>query len=263
MPKYLLILLLCLGISSAFATILIYGDTRNHPDVHRALVSKVQNIPVDAVFYTGDMNQKGRNQSEYDSFKEIISPLKAPFYPVRGNHEKDLDLYLKNFPLPEMKSYYSLYISRDSLHCIVLDSNLDILPGSAQYKWLVKELNEAQDPVILYLHHPVFSSGYHGDELGLQLFMPNLLAKYRIAAVISGHEHSFEHLRYKGLDYFVSGGGGAPLREQDQADPNSVFFRKTHHYNLLSRKADTLVWQSYDLDGKLLYETQIELSHEK
>jgi 3',5'-cyclic AMP phosphodiesterase CpdA len=255
-------LLLLFSISRLFGTVLIYGDTRKHPDVHRQLIRQVQALDYDTVVFTGDMNQKGTTQKEYDQFKDIIRPLRAPFFPVRGNHERDLELYLKNFPTPNAKSYYSLVAIPDVLQFIVLDSNLEIIPGSAQYEWLLTELEQASHPLMLFIHHPVFSSGYHGDELGLSWFLPTLLSKYPVLAVISGHEHSFEHLQYQGIDYFVSGGGGAPLRNRKTEHPNSRFFQMTHHYNLLHHAADHLLWQCFDLEGKLLYETRIGLPTE-
>jgi len=260
MRKYLILLLLFVGINQVQATVLIYGDTRKHPEVHQGLIEQVKELDLSAVFFTGDMNQRGTKQSEYDQFKEIIRPLKAPFYPVRGNHERDLELFYKNFPLPQGKSYYSLVAIPEALQFIILDTNLDIMPGSSQYSWLISELEQAAYPVILLLHHPVVSSGYHGDELGLSWFLPNLLAKYRIAAVISGHEHSFEHLRFEGIDYFVTGGGGAPLRNRKTVHPHSCFFQVAHHYNLLHKEADQLVWQCFDLEGNLFYETRIPYS---
>ena len=257
MRRILLCLALLIICIYAGATVLIYGDTRNHPEVHRELIARVQELRVNAVFHTGDLNQKGKSQSEYDSFKEIISPLPAPFYAIRGNHEKDLALFIKNFPSVDGLSFYSVIC--DSLKFIILDSNLPLLPGSAQYRWLVNELESSKLPLILMLHHPVFSSGYHGDELGLQYYLPQLFKKYPVAAVISGHEHSFEHLIWEGLDFFVSGGGGAPLREQGSPDPRSVFFNMIHHYNLLIRQPQALLWQCFDLKGDLLYETTISL----
>jgi acid phosphatase len=212
---------------------------------------------VEAIFHTGDLNQRGKAQSEYDSFKEIISPLKAPFYVARGNHEKDLALFLDNFSSAEGRSYYS--VVHDSLKFVVLDSNLSLLPNTGQYRWMLNELESADLPIVLILHHPIFSSGYHGDELGLQYYLPQLLKKHRVAAVISGHEHSFEHLRWEGLNFFVSGGGGAPLRERENHDPRSLYFNMTHHYNLLSRKSNSLLWQCFDLQGNLLYECNVYL----
>lgn len=257
MPRLILLLGLLFWLCTAPAQVLIYGDTRSHSDVHRELIQQIKDLPASLIFHTGDLNQKGKEQSEYDRFKEIISPLPAPFYPVRGNHEKSLALYLQNFPLPGGNSYYT--IVHDSLKYIVLDSNLQLLPGTLQYLWLVTELQSAEFPIILLLHHPVFSSGYHGDELGLQWFLPKLLQKYPVAAVVSGHEHSFEHLEAEGMHFFVTGGGGAPLREAQNPDPHSSFFIMTHHYNLLYRRAQDILWQCFDLQGALLYQTAIPL----
>jgi UDP-N-acetylmuramyl pentapeptide synthase len=64
--RKLLILLLLIGGGRIFATILIYGDTRNHPEVHQKLVERTKELDVNAIFFTGDMNRKGTSQTEYD-----------------------------------------------------------------------------------------------------------------------------------------------------------------------------------------------------
>lgn len=256
--KKLLLLLIPIFINGiAWAQVLIYGDTRNHPEVHQELIQQVKDIPLELVFYTGDMNQKGLTQGEYDSFRAIISPFADRFYPVRGNHEKNLELYLQNFFVEGKHSYYAMV--HDSLKYIILDSNLDLLPGSHQYDWLVQELESAEYPIVLLLHHPIFSSGYHGDELGLQWFIPQLIKKYPVVAVISGHEHSFEHLKAEGVHYFVSGGGGAPLRELENKDSRSLFFKMIHHYNVLTKQTKSIKWECFDLDGSPIYAAEIQL----
>jgi len=250
----ILVLLLCLSLQ---AEVLIYGDTRNHPEVHRQLVSTLKDREFDLIFFTGDMNRKGTAQSEYDEFHGIIGGLKGSFYPVRGNHERDLELYLANFILPGAKSYYR--VEHDSICYIVLDSELGLLPGSDQYKWLIQELQESLLPRILLVHHPVFSSGPHGDELGLSLFLPAIAKKHGVKAIISGHEHSFEHLVNDGIHYIVSGGGGAPLRDMKARSPYSQFFLKTHHYSILTREAATVRLQTYDLSGQLIHQFVIDI----
>jgi acid phosphatase type 7 len=258
MPKYLWLLLLLALSSPIKADVLIYGDTRSQPEVHRALIQRVEKTPLQPVFHTGDQVQKGKKQAEYDLFKEIISPLKADFYPVRGNHERDLQLFLENYPATNGNSYYT--VCHDSLKYIILDSNISLLPRTEQYMWLQQELESATLPVLLLLHHPVFSSGYHGQELGLELYLPALLKKHHVLAVISGHEHNFEHLYADGLHYLVTGGGGAPLREQSFASPYSRFFSKIHHYVLMRRTPAELQFQTYDLKGSLIYEFQVPLT---
>ena len=248
------LLILCTGL---MAQVLIYGDTRNHPEVHRELVSTVQDSSFSLIFHTGDLNRKGILQSEYDEFKSIIAPLKGRFYPVRGNHERDLELYLENFPQPASQSFYT--VIHDSLQYIILDSVQDMLPGTVQYHWLKQQLEAYSLPKILLLHHPIFSSGPHGDELGLSLFLPALLKNYNVKLVFSGHEHSFEHLLHEGIHYVVTGGGGAPLRDLKQRDAHSLFFLKVHHYSIMNREAGKLKLNTFDLSGQQIHQTTIDL----
>jgi acid phosphatase type 7 len=257
MNRLCLIFMLLLFYLGLGAQILVYGDTRNHPEVHRELVARVQDIPFSLVLFTGDMNRRGTAQSEYDEFKRIIAPLTGSYRPVRGNHERDLELFQQNFPQRSGQTYYSLV--HDSLHFFILDSVQDLSPGSAQYQWLKSRLEESRLPQILLVHHPVFSSGPHGDELGLSLYLPALGKQYKVKAIISGHEHSFEHLTYDGIHYVVTGGGGAPLREMKKQSPHSIYFQKTHHYNILQREPGLLRFSTFDLKGEKIHEFSIEL----
>ncbi len=261
MMKKLTLLLVLIGfVWLAAADVLIYGDTRKHSDVHRVLIQQVKDLTLELAFHTGDQNQKGQTQAEYDSFKEIISPLKDIFYPVRGNHEKDLELYQQNFAVASEKSYYAL--EHDSLKYIVLDSNLDLLPGSEQYNWLTEQLAASELPKILLLHHPVLSSGHHGQELGLELYLPVLLKKHKVLAVFCAHDHDFEHLVFDGIHYFVTGGGGAPLRDMGELSPYSLYFEKIHHYIIMRKDESKLSLQTFDLQGKSIYTYQIPLEPE-
>ncbi len=248
-----LVYLSILSLFSAFlsAQIAIYGDTRTNPETHRQVVTEMVKHQPKIVFHTGDLNSKGTRQREYDTFKEIISPLtqSALFYPAHGNHEKDLQLFLDNFPQLNGSSYYT--VEHDGIRFIVLDSGQDLKPGSQEYKWLAAQLAD-QTASILILHHPVFSSGEHGDELGLQLFIPQLLEGSSVKAVFSGHDHNYERSHYKGIEYVVTGGGGAPLRESGTPNPYSVVFAKTNNYLIAEREGADLLFRVYDLGGNQL-----------
>jgi len=128
---------------------------------------------------------------------------------------------------------------------------LDLSPGSAQFNWLQKQLKE-NIPSLLILHHPVFSSGEHSDELGLQLFLPELLQKSSVKAVFSAHDHNYERSEFKGITYIVTGGGGAPLREKEHANPYSLVFIKTHHYLIGEREGKSIIFKVYNLDNNII-----------
>ena len=237
-----------LSLEARFA---IYGDTRSNPKIHQQVVRQIVLHQPEATFHTGDLNSLGITQKEYDHFLQIISPLcqVGRFFPARGNHEKDLSLFLQNFPYLNGSSYYTVF--QDSIRFIILDSVLDIAPGSEQFSWLQKQLKE-DIPTLLILHHPVFSSGEHSDELGLQLFLPELLQKSSVKAVFSAHDHNYERSEFKGITYIVTGGGGAPLRENKHENPYSLVFIKTYHYLIGEREGKSIIFKVYNLDHNII-----------
>jgi len=243
-----LLTFLVVGLDARFA---IYGDTRSNPKIHQQIVQQIVSRKPESVFHTGDLNSSGKTQKEYDNFLQIISPISqsARFFPARGNHEKDLTLFLQNFPYLNGSSYYTVF--QDGIRFIVLDSVLELSPGSEQFSWLQKQLKE-DIPSMLILHHPVFSSGEHSDELGLQLFLPVLLQNTSVKAVFSAHDHNYERSEFKGITYIVTGGGGAPLREKVHENPYSLVFVKTHHYLIGEREDKSIIFKVFNLDDELI-----------
>ena len=249
--SFLIIFLFTFLGASLEARFAIYGDTRSSPEIHQQVVQQIVLHKPEATFHTGDLNSSGKTQKEYDNFLQIISPLCqiSRFFPARGNHEKDLSLFLQNFPFLNGSSYYTVY--QDSIRFIILDSVLDLSPGSEQFNWLQKQLKE-DIPTLLILHHPVFSSGEHNDELGLQLFLPELLQKSSVKAVFSAHNPNYERSEFKGITYIVTGGGGAPLRENKHENPYSLVFIKTYHYLIGEPEGKSIIFKVYNLDNKIL-----------
>jgi len=264
MPRSLKLLILCataLLITTLSARIVIYGDTRTGDDIHARIAQKIGAENPGIVFHTGDLVSKGEQQHEYDRFHQISQPIydKAQFFPAKGNHERSSDLFLANFPqlkgkkcLVEKDSPASTYycVKHDSINFIILDTTQKISPGSDQYKWLEAVLDQAPtQPTIIIQHHPIFSSGKHGDELGLSFFQPALLARYNVLAVFAGHDHCYERSLYKGISYVTTGGGGAPLYDQNSRNDHSKIFLKTHHYCILERTGKEIKVQVIALES--------------
>ncbi len=62
---------------------------------------------------------------------------------------------------------------------------------------------------IPFTHHPPFCAGpQHGNSKSLIRHMLPLFKRSGVRAVFSGHEHNFQHSRFEGIDYFVTGAGG-------------------------------------------------------
>jgi hypothetical protein len=111
---------------------------------------------------------------------------------------------------------------------IAFDSNISL--DEKQFEWVndqLESLDRRRYPLVLvFCHHPAFSSGPHG---GARIEIPTaeirtrympLLRKHHVRILFTGHEHLFEHWveRYEDgsgkkyrLDQVLTGGGGAPL----------------------------------------------------
>jgi len=110
---------------------------------------------------------------------------------------------------------------------IAVDS--DIPDDEPQFAWLTRQLESLDrrryENVVVFFHHPPFSSGPHGARTERQAasvrtrWMP-LFRKHHVRLLLTGHEHLFEHWVERWtdadgsahrMDEIVSGGGGAPL----------------------------------------------------
>ncbi|MEO7363423.1 MAG: metallophosphoesterase, partial [Gemmatimonadaceae bacterium] len=110
---------------------------------------------------------------------------------------------------------------------IAFDS--DIPDDQVQFEWVQAQLEHLDRKryvnIVLFYHHPAFSSGPHGGSnverqaLSIRTRWMPLFRTHHVRLVLTGHEHLYEHWveRYVDasgthrIDQIVSGGGGAPL----------------------------------------------------
>jgi len=100
-----------------------------------------------------------------------------------------------------------------------------------QTKWLEKQLRDkAPTWKIVIAHHPLYTSGAHGNINELIQAWSGLFEQYGVNAYFAGHDHHLEHLRPAGVtNYFISGGGGARIRRVLQI-PDSLFVQSSHGF---------------------------------
>ena len=154
---------------------------------------------------------------------------------------------------------------------LALNSNLSYIGPELveeQYDWLRETLEENPTRcAVAYFHHPLFSSGEHGnneDDLDDENMRPMFEILYAggVDVALVGHDHHYERFapmtptgeldRERGVRQFLVGTGGAALRGRGEViHPNSEIFRNDIHGVLeLVLHEDSYEWQFISIDGR-------------
>jgi hypothetical protein len=236
----------------------VYGDCRTFPDDHRKVVADIVKLHPEFVFISGDLIASGKNTSLWDEYNQVVQPYRdngINLYTVQGNH--DLGSYLPHASKVEGATgngYYYAFTLHGS-RFIVLD-NFDatgIGPGTPQGKWFENELAAAQKSAVntfVTCHVPPFSVGPHGPNAEVKGAMHDLCVKYHVRAVFTGHDHLYYHTTRDGITYIVSGGGGAPIHDAENAAtsvPGDVY-AAVHNVVLCEVDGTTVKVTAYAVD---------------
>lgn len=229
--------------------IVIYGDVRSGYLTHKKIADMIYNEKPDMVLFTGDIASNSRNYIHYLQFTLFEKKLwdNAEYYPVRGNHESTYWLYDLFFELPNNSTYYSF--DRMGMHFIVLECWDVFNPlDEKQLAWLKEDLakNDGK-PISVAMHVPLFTSGKY--EPYDAPYLLELFDKYNVLFVFSAHVHSYERSLYKGTNYVVTAGGGAPLYPVTRDNPYKIFRQNIHHYTVLEKKDDVYTLRAIDING--------------
>jgi hypothetical protein len=234
----------------------VIGDSGTGGTRQYELASKMaelrQKFPFEFVLMLGD-NMYGL-ESPRDFEKKFERPYKplldagVKFYAALGNHDNPNQRFYKPFNM-DGRQYYTY--KKGDIRFFVIDSNY---VDRAQLQWLEKELQNS-DSIwkICYFHHPLYSSGArHGSDTDLRLLLEPLFIKYRVNAVLAGHEHFYERLKpQKGIYYFTSG-AAAKLRRGNinSTDLTVKGFDQDLSFMLMEVDGDQLYFQVISRDGR-------------
>jgi len=236
-------------VSGAPFSFVVYGDSRSNANAHARVIERIRQEVPDFLLGTGDIVNEGASKADWDELFEIEGPLlrEASIFPSLGNHDRQgrgrtASNYRKYFSLPENspdpERYYAF--TYGSARFVILDSNTYSFALTDQTAWIEEQLQAARldndvEHIFVSMHHPPFSVSLHGGQSELREAWTPLFEKYQVDAVFSGHDHVYSRAKKNGVNYFVSGGGGAPLygRKDKSADIDleaTQFFERTNHH---------------------------------
>lgn len=248
LPRFFLHLLLASAIISIhigtpqadgpLAIVLAAGDIGVCGSAGPAVTAKLLDQLEGTILALGDLAYKSGSPAQFlNCYDPTWGRHKQRTRPVPGNHDYWTEKAAGYFEYwgaragPPELGYYSFDLG--DWHLIAINS---ILSGDAyfeQNRWLTEDLRRTRKRCILaYWHHPVFSSGKHGDD-------PHMLPVFEVlhdagaSIVLSGHDHIYERFspqtpegevdERRGIRAFVAGTGGANLYDFDNPNPNSQF----------------------------------------
>ncbi|KAJ7549714.1 hypothetical protein O6H91_04G020100 [Diphasiastrum complanatum] len=150
-------------------------------------------------------------QPRWDFWGRYLEPIRSeiPTMVIEGNHEYEKQIHNQTFvaykarfavPAAESGSYTKMYYSFNAggVHFVMLGGYVDYSRTGDQYAWLKKDLAEVDrslTPWLIAVFHPPWYNSYafHYREVEcMRQSMEELLYKYGVDAVFTGHVHAYE-----------------------------------------------------------------------
>ncbi|MDD5772727.1 MAG: metallophosphoesterase [bacterium] len=215
----------------------VIGDTRGSESpftnkrgsyfIYRQFEKEINEIKPAFWINLGDMVNSGQPY-QYRRFKEQIKNIPFPFFPVIGNHEFVNPIGEKYFKALFGNTNYSF--NYGNYHFIIIDNSKGDF-SKENFDWLEKDINEnLKKYIIVFAHMPVFDprpgKDYAMKNKDNAWHLEEIFIKNKIKYVFAGHLHGFAYAKRKGVEYYISAGGGAKLET------------KNDFYNYLLVKAD-------------------------
>jgi hypothetical protein len=208
----------------------------------------------DNVYPAGDPSRI--RATVYEPFGPLFSSG-TELFAILGNHDELSgrgDAQLEALGMPGR--WYA--VERGDLLGIALDSTRPKDPD--QLAWLQATLagSDAKWKVVA-LHHPPYSSGYHGSsDAARDSFVP-LFERYGVQIVFSGHEHDYQRTNpINGVTYIVSGAGSRARRTG--IDDFTAVAYATHHFVDMNVFDDHIVLRAINQDGEQFDEVIVPAS---
>lgn len=223
---------------------LVFGDSKHSPRLQTVL-KRADALTPEFCITTADLVNTGGGSQGVKDYQKLDKEAgwffkKYPTWPSVGNHElsesnnnnadpgHDLDGYdqfASFFGINEFKYSFSY----GNATFIALDWP-KIQIDTPEYQWLESTLKAAQGThIFIFKHRPYYTVGSkkHSDVEGKTTAVTKLFSKYNVAAVFSGHDHTYYRTKRDGVYYIVSAGAGASiykLKRIDEAIEGDVYY---------------------------------------
>jgi Calcineurin-like phosphoesterase len=205
------------------------GDGADGSPRAKALARLMADSKPARFLYLGDVYERGTPAEFRAHYHSVYGRLNRVTAPTPGNrdwplHTTGYDAYWRRVRGKPIRHYYSFSLA--GWQIISLNSEGSHASGSAQLRWLRRQLRGRGTCRLAFWHQPRYSAGPHGDQPDVEPFWAALQGHARV--VLNGHEHNMQRFpAYRGITELVAGAGGAKLYGTNHADARPAFVNET------------------------------------
>ncbi len=212
--------------------IVAYGQTGDNDLIHRELCSDMYHKRPSFVLQGGGIVEDPDSMPLWKGFWGASAGLagRVPYMCAAGP-EWGAE-WENSFEFPGDQSYYSFEVANVSV--IVLNTNLEYRADEPQYTWLLDQLRLVPEGnwKIVVMHRAPFSTGPNGSDFAAQLYLVPIFEVYGVDLVISSSDNSYQRIVKNGVNYIVTGGGGAGLTSVGTMS-GTAYSESYHHYVMI------------------------------
>jgi hypothetical protein len=263
-----------------------YGDTRftdpavtkgTNPRVRLWLAERIAQQHPQAILLTGDTPFKGADPEDWKVFQNETQSwraIQAVQLPTIGNHEvlgggpAGIANYMKNFPEISGHRFYSALMG--NIEVISLDYTSAYGTASLQGRWFAAQLDNIPpqvDFLVILDHIPwiadrqsqMFAGIPPADTVALRELLEARLARIHAKVIVfNGHIHNYERFERKGVEYVITGGGGAapyPVLFRGANDLYRDLGFPVYHYltvDVANHQLHAVMWKVKDPEARTL-----------
>ena len=237
----------------------------------------------DVVLHIGDISYARGYASVWDEFFDQVQDIAAaaPYMVCIGNHERDFPKsgsfyvgsdsggecgvpYEKRFPMPRPSLDEAWYgFDYGSVHVVLMSTEHDFRPQSAQYKFLDEHMSKVDRSVTPWLvfagHRPMYVDSTNDSPGGgdlpvatqLQANIEPLLKKYKVDLALWGHHHSYQRTcpvaqgacdKENGITHVIIGMAGQELSQNLKSPaPSWIVVADDQHFGYSRFMANSTV----------------------
>lgn len=220
------------------------GDTRSNWDLWSNMVKHIDGlVPKPAfVIISGDIVLRGYAGQLHEYYIPPLLKTEIPFFVAIGNHDTGGDNRGHEYRYLFGDKSLNYYFDYGKARYVFIDNVSDLSAPEKTLKWLDKTLAGSPKEHRNYVtaHKPpatVKKWAYHGWKDDHSKVFTDLMTIHKVAEVYLGHIHGYSTAKYSGVNYTVSGGGGAGLHNRYGPKGN------VHHYVICDVAPDGTVKQ--------------------